>query len=308
MSAPASTRPPLQLQWLEDLVALAQTHSFTRAAALRHVTHPAFGRRIRALEDWAGTPLVTRGAGPVALTAAGESLLQDARGLLQGLSQAHESLLGAAGRTQHTLTLATGRTLARTLVADWLRQLQPCLAQAQVLIRTRSLADTVRMLERGEVDFMLTYHHPLLAWPIQARQYSHLTLAHDELIPVCRADAQGVPHIPHLAEQPWPYLAYADSLALGRLVQDHLANHPQAPALRRVIECDSADALLEYALQGLGVAWLPASLVMAACHSGTLCRVGSARLAVRFEVRLYRPKRRLSPLAERVWQLTEAQH
>lgn len=308
MSAVLPSRPPLQLLWLEDLVALAQARSFTQAAALRHVTHPAFGRRIRALEDWAGTPLVARGAGPVALTAAGESLLQDARGLLQSLSQAHDSLLGAAGRTQQTLTLATGRTLARTLVADWLRQLQPWLAQAEVLIRTRSLADTVRMLERGEVDFMLTYHHPLLAWPIQARQYSHLTLAHDELIPVCRADAHGVPQLPPRDGPAWPYLAYADSLALGRLVQDHLANHPQAPALRRVIECDSADALLEYALQGLGVAWLPASLVAGACQSGTLCRVGSARLAVRFEVRLYRPKRRLSPLAEQVWQATEAQH
>ena len=47
----------MQLKWLEDLVALAQTRSFSRAAELRHVTHPAFGRRIKALEDWAGAAL-----------------------------------------------------------------------------------------------------------------------------------------------------------------------------------------------------------------------------------------------------------
>lgn len=76
----------MQVKWLEDLVVLAQTRSFTRAAELRHVTHPAFGRRIRALEEWAGTPLVQRGPGPVTLTAAGDSLLQDARHLLQGLN------------------------------------------------------------------------------------------------------------------------------------------------------------------------------------------------------------------------------
>lgn len=297
----------MQLKWLEDLVVLAQTRSFTRAAELRHVTHPAFGRRIRALEEWAGTPLVQRGAGPVSLTAAGESLLDDARGLLQGLNQAHEALRGAAGREQQTLTLATGRTLARTLVADWLCGLRSSLGQAEVQIRTRALAETTRMLEVGEVDFMLTYHHPLLALQIPARQYSHLTLAHDELLPVSQCDARGQPlHVPRRGGPDTPYLAYADSLALGRLVQDHLANHPQAPGLRRVIECDSADALLEYALKGLGVAWLPGSLVARACQDGVLCRVGDPRLGLRFEVRLYRAKRRLSVLAERVWQATEA--
>ena len=40
----------MQIKWLEDFLMLAQERSFTRAAELRHVTHPAFGRRIRALE------------------------------------------------------------------------------------------------------------------------------------------------------------------------------------------------------------------------------------------------------------------
>ena len=61
----------MQLKWLEDFAVLAQERSFTRAAEIRHVTHPAFGRRIRALEAWAGTPLIERGGGPVRLTAAG---------------------------------------------------------------------------------------------------------------------------------------------------------------------------------------------------------------------------------------------
>ncbi|WP_373791340.1 helix-turn-helix domain-containing protein, partial [Delftia acidovorans] len=58
----------MQGKWLEDFLLLAQERSFTRAAELRHVTHPAFGRRIRALEAWAGTPLVEPGGGPVRLT------------------------------------------------------------------------------------------------------------------------------------------------------------------------------------------------------------------------------------------------
>ncbi|HWU74121.1 MAG TPA: LysR family transcriptional regulator, partial [Sphingomonas sp.] len=50
----------MELAWLEDFIALSETGNFSRAAELRHVTQPAFSRRIRALEDWVGTPLFER--------------------------------------------------------------------------------------------------------------------------------------------------------------------------------------------------------------------------------------------------------
>jgi DNA-binding transcriptional LysR family regulator len=239
------------------------------------------------------------------LTPAGERLAQDARDLLQGVGQARVALQGAAGRRERTVTLATGRTLARTLVADWLVRLQPLLqeTQGQLHIRTRTLAETAQMLEHGEVDFMLTYHHALLALQLNARQFSHITLAQDRLVPVTRCDARNQRRYDFLAGESVPYLAYAPTLALGRLVGDHLANNPQAPLLRCVVECDSADALLEYALKGVGVAWLPWSLVGTACMAGQLASLGDAGLTVAFEARLYRPKRLLSPLAEAMWKM-----
>lgn len=259
----------MQLKWLEDFVVLAQTGSFSRAAEFRHVTHPAFGRRIKALEAWAGTPLIERGSTPLALTAAGASLLDNAQQMVGNLKSAHHELLSAAGRQENTVTLATGRTLARTLVADLMLRFKPLLANGELRILTRSLTETSQLLERGEADFMVIYHHPLLAVQLSARQYTHTTLA------------------------------------LGRLVQDHLANNPHAPHLRRVMECDSADAVYEYALKGLGVAWLPWSMVSGACKAGQLQVLGDAPLEVRFEVRAYRAKRRLHPLAERLWQVME---
>lgn len=295
----------MQLKWLEDFMALAQTRSFGRAAELRHVTHPAFGRRIKALEAWAGTPLIERGSLPVTLTAAGASLLDNAQQMLGSLGHAHDALLDAAGRQAGTVTLATGRTLARTLLADLLLHLRPVLAQGELRILTRSLTDTVQMLERGEVDFMLIYHHPLLALRLSAKQYAHLTLAQDKLVPVTRAHAQGRGQHSFGARTATPYLAYGGALALGRLVEDHLANNPHAPRLKRVIECDSADAVFEYALKGLGVAWLPWSMVSGACKAGRLVVLGDAHVEVGFEVRAYRAKRRLSPLAERLWQILE---
>jgi LysR family transcriptional regulator, hypochlorite-specific transcription factor HypT len=291
----------MQLKWLEDFIALAAARSFTRAAESRHVTHPAFGRRIKALEAWAGVQLVERGGGPVELTPAGEQFLETAQQMHSSLQSSREEMRSTAGRQARTVTLATGRTLARTLMADWLVRLRTVLRDSEVRIVTRALAETVSMLERHEADFSLIYHHPAIALRLDARQFAHLTLASDKLVPVARADAQGRPaHA--FGDKPVPYLAYAHSLALGRLVEDHLSQNPQAPRLQRRIECDSADALYEYVLKGLGVAWLPWSMVHADCKSGRLAAAGDRRMEVRFDVRLYRPKRRLSPLAESVWQ------
>ncbi|CAN5663358.1 LysR family transcriptional regulator [soil metagenome] len=292
----------MQFKWMEDFIVLAQTRSFTRAAELRHVTHPAFGRRIRALEAWAGTALVERGSSPVALTPAGESFLENASQMVRGVEGSREEMRSVAGRQARTVTVATGRTLARTVMADWLVRLQPVLRNGEVRVLTGALSETVRMLEHNEIDFSLLFHHPALPVRLDGRQFSHLTVASDKLVPVSRADAQG--RAVHSFDAPGevPFLSYVRTLAMGRLVEDLLAHNPHAPRLRQHVECDSADALYEYVLRGLGVAWLPWSMVQADCKAGRLAPTGGRRMEVRFEVRLYRPKRRLGALAEDVWQ------
>ncbi len=54
----------LDLAYLLDFKALAETGSFSRAAFARNVTYPASSRRIQALEDWAAAELLHRRASP----------------------------------------------------------------------------------------------------------------------------------------------------------------------------------------------------------------------------------------------------
>jgi len=291
----------LQIKWLEDFVTLAKTRSFTRSAELRNVTHPAFGRRIKSLEAWAGTPLIAREEKPVKLTAAGEALLESAEEMLRGVQGARDNMLLAAGHQERGVVLATGRTLARTVLPDWLVRLRGLLDEADLQIRTESLANVAQVLERGDADFALLYHHPVLAVKLDPRQFIHVTVATDRMVPVSRATADGQPIHSLLDGKPVPYLGYANTLAMGRLVADHLANHPAAPLLQRRVEIDSADAQYEYVERGLGVAWLPWSLAHLACKSGLMAPAGDRKMEVRFEVRLYRPKRRLKPVAEAIW-------
>lgn len=292
----------MQVKWLEDLIALAETRSFTRAAEQRHVTHPAFGRRIRELEHWAGVPLVVRASGPVALTPAGETVLRQARHTVDGLAAAQREIQGGATPGQPVFTLGTGRTLARTIAADWLWRVRAHTAPALVHVRTGAMADILQRLEHGEVDFKLSYHHPLIALRLKPAQHLQHTVAHDRLVPVARAQADGRPLFRFDGAKPVPLLDYGGTLALGHLLADHLANHALAPRLQRTMQADSADALLEYALKGLGVAWLPWSLAAGACQHKRLVPLAGKAMEIAFEVRMVRAKRRLSPLAERLWE------
>ena len=296
----------MQTKWLEDLIALSRTGSLTRAAEQRHVTHPAFGRRIRALEAWAGAPLLERRGTSVRLTPQGEKLLGFALQMVPAMDQARSEIGGAAaeGRAE-TVTLVTGRTLARTVAADWLLRIRRQRAGIRVVVRTGQMAETLQRFERGEADFMLAYHHPHIAVRLSSHQYLQRKVASDRLVPVTRINAQGQASFTLDAAEPVPFLAYDETLALGRLVGDHLSNHPKAPRLREAIRCDSADALLEYALKGLGVAWLPWSLAAGACKAKQLAPVGGKALEIAFEVRMVRAKRRLSPAAESFWQAVD---
>lgn len=291
----------MQIKWLEDFLMLARERSFTRAAELRHVTHPAFGRRIRALEAWAGTPLVAPGSSPVRLTPAGEAFLETCAQMTRSLTQSHDELQAIAGLQAQAITLATGRTLARTIVADWLLRLGPLLQTSPLTVFTRTLHETVAMLERDDIHFALLYHHPAIAVRLDARQFSHVHIASDRLVPVSRANAAGQALHSFAAPGSVPYLAYPRSMALGRLVEDHLSQNPDAPRLQRILECDSADAQYEYVHKGLGVAWLPWSMAHADCKARRLALAGHRNMEVRFDVRLYRPKRRLPPAAEEFW-------
>jgi len=82
----------METKWLEDFVSLAETRSFSRSAQLRHVTQPAFSRRIQSLEAWAGTDLVDRSSYPTQLTPAGEILYAKALEFVQSLQNTRAML------------------------------------------------------------------------------------------------------------------------------------------------------------------------------------------------------------------------
>jgi len=296
----------MDLKLLEDLAALAKERSYVRAAAARHITHPAFGRRIRQLEEWAGCALVESGRSPIALTSAGAALLQQTQPLLEALKQTRDQLRSTQGHTrEEVFRLGTGRTLARTLVADWLSRLsrpkQP-LDGHRVEVQTGSMTQVSALIERGDVDLAVAYEHVTTSARLSTQRFRHITLAHDKLVPVSRVTGRGTPlHDLHDGS----LIGYSASLSLGGMVLDHLQRTMPDAGSRMRFVCDSPDAIQELVLRGLGAAWLPWSLVSADCTRKVLMPLGGRSNEVHFQVRLYRPRARQSPLVESIWSATD---
>jgi len=72
----------MDLRQLRLFLAVAEEGNFTRAAILANISQPALTHRIRGLEDELGVTLFTRTPRGALLTPAGETLLEDARHLL----------------------------------------------------------------------------------------------------------------------------------------------------------------------------------------------------------------------------------
>ena len=294
---------------LKDLIALSKTGSFTKAAELRHVTHPAFSRRIKELETWAGTALINRQRIPITLTEAGLDLLVVAEHIIAKLNTVKQQIEKPQDLANRTLRIATGRNLAQYLVADWACQISDSVGHdmgctISIEIQTGITKDMISLMQRGDVDFLCCYEHPSLSVPINTKDFLYLSLSSDKFVPVCLNNAQLNEARYNLEDEitPIPHITYFDKLSLQHIIHDHLrsANY----ALEQVATCDSIDVAYSLVRKNRGVAWLPWSVVAADCKAGLLTVLGNRHNEVPYEVRLYRPKRSLPTAAELAWKKT----
>lgn len=290
----------MQFKWLEDLLCLAQTRSLTRAADSRHVTHPAFGRRIRALETWVGVPLVDRTAFPTRLTPEGLLFLETARDAVNALHEARTAARQLYGSDETLLEVATGKTLSRTLVPSWLMEIQEQVGPFRVRLHTTSMHDAAALFTQRNVDLLCCYFHPAVQFYPDEQLYEYALIKQERLIPVSAPDGDGAKY--SLSRKgPIPYLAYTQGLTQGRILSNFLAESPLALKLVPAHESDFAEALQELAARGAGLAWLPEALVAADLVSRRLVRAGGPDDEIPFEVRIYRAKDNRKPLLGRIW-------
>jgi LysR family transcriptional regulator, hypochlorite-specific transcription factor HypT len=295
----------METKWLEDFVSLAETRSFSRSAQLRHVTQPAFSRRIQSLEAWAGTDLVDRSSYPTRLTPAGQTLYDQSLEMLQALQSTRAMLRAHTAAAQDVIEFAVPHTLAFTFFPSWLSSLRETCGPIKSRLIALNVHDAVLRLVEGSCDLLIAYHHESQPIQLDANRYEMLPLGRELLAPYVKPTATGSPTyaLPGLAGQPQPYLAYAPGAYLGRAVDQMLKQSSVPVHLDRIYETDMAEGLKAMALEGHGIAFLPASAVRNEVAARKLVSAGGG-LETSLDIRIYRERpaaRKAKGPVEKFW-------
>jgi DNA-binding transcriptional LysR family regulator len=300
----------METKWLEDFVSLAETHSFSRSAELRHVTQPAFSRRIQSLEAWLGTALIDRSAYPTSLTAAGEVFYVQALEMLGLMDHTRAMLQGNRPGAQGVVDFAVPHTLSLTYIPKWLTRLESEFGRFNTRLIALNVHDAVMTLVEGGCDLLLCYHHPRQPVQLDTGRYDMLSLGREMLYPYsrCNQKGQGLFTFPGTQQAPVPFLSYSTNAYLGRMVELILADAKKPAHLEKCYENDLAESLKMMALEGHGIAFLPESAVVKEVADKQLVRADgpAQRWEMCMEIRLYREKpnaqRMGKAIVNRLWE------
>jgi DNA-binding transcriptional LysR family regulator len=250
----------MELKWLDDYIALIETGSFSAAAERRHVSQPAFSRRIQLLESWLGVTLIDRTRKPLQLTPIAAESQMAFRNLVARIYE-FRAVLKSEALDRAGLTIAAQHTLATAYVPDFLQRLQRLNPGQSYRIRSENRVDSVAMLMRGQAEILVTYETDATRCGIPAPMARREVLGGDELMLVASAALHEA--LAGLApDEPVPMLCFPSDSFFGQLLRTEAM-----PSLMRnrqiAVRCVSefAMGLRELALIGQGAAWLPRSLI-----------------------------------------------
>lgn len=293
----------MELIWLEDYLELCRTGNFSRAAEARHLTQPAFSRRIRALEEWAGVTLFDRAAQPVKLTAAGREFQPLAAMLIRRIGDARAHVREVAAVEAATIRVAATHALSHMFFPGWLKRLEARGLNCCVQLTSDTLDSVESLLLDGRAHFLLCHVHGEVALRLPAAEFESAVVANDRLIPCASSALAAATGATLLSDA--PLLVYGTGSGLGRILRGVIGARLPRLLASPALTADLAGSLRALCLDGRGVAWLPETLVAEDVSSGRLVVCGGAEWQVPVAVRLFRPNERLTPKAEELWRLVQ---
>lgn len=240
----------LSTRELRAFVTLAEQRNFTRAAALCHLSQPAFSALIRALEDNLGGRLFERTTRQVELTAEGEAFLDAAERLLKDAEGAIEGVRDHVARRRGRVAIA----ILPSLAAGWLPPLLAGFHRLHPGIEL-DVADVLsdECLERvrsGRADFALASSRTDLP---ELRTERFCSDDFHVVFPVDHALGRATGPVRLGELHAWPIVQLARSSSVRQYVEAALYPH----RLRTVLELEQLSTVAGMVQAGLGITIVP---------------------------------------------------
>jgi DNA-binding transcriptional LysR family regulator len=292
----------VELKWLQDFLAVAETGNFTRAAAVRNTSQAAFSRRIQQLEAWLGVSLIDRSILPTRLTEAGENFKLTASKVLSDILETRAGIADAAtGTPAGRVRLALPYALVTSSLPGWW-SLWTRNRPLEAAITVGNVHDLGVGILSSTHDIMICFqadHQPILG---DLDHLESVTIGSDTLRPFIARSLGGQFNLPPTSTRPLPLLMYSRGVFFERLVEMVIQRAGGIPQRRTVIENDMSDVLANMAAAGNGIAWLPQTTFDARLDD-MLVPLGGDAWSVPLSIIAIRDRTNDKPSVSRLWQI-----
>lgn len=248
----------MDLRSLRQFVAVAETLHFGQAAERLHMTQPPLTQAIQKLEQELGAQLFARTRRRVALTAAGEALLQAARQLLAdaerlpGLVQAAQRGLNGQLRLGFVSTVGYGR------MPQWLRGFREHYPGITLSLIEATLDVQLQAFARGELDAGFAIHAPGAApagFEVLQVEIEPMVLAHADTYALPKASGRALDQA--MAQ---PLVVFPRDVAPS-LFDALLGFYRDLGKTPRIVqEARQMQTIINLVSAGMGLAWVPESV------------------------------------------------
>lgn len=275
----------MELSQLRTFQLVAERRSFSKAAAILHLTQPAVTQQIKNLETELGETLFDRSGRLPALTQAGEVLLTYTQQILNLAGTAAETVRQFS-RTRGRLTIGAGTTNTIFRLPQILQTYRRSYPQVEIRIRNGDSELISRLVYENSVDLgLITTINPDL-------HLHSIPLFEDRILLVAPA---GHPQSLSPAELAGESLIlFRSGSGFRRFLEDYFLASRFKPQV--IMELESIEAIIRMVASGLGLAFLPEVAVHGELNRGELVRVKieSWPKLVRHTFLIYRPDKYLS--------------
>ena len=251
----------MELRHLRYFTAVAETGNLSRAAQKLFIAQPPLSLQIRQLEEELGVALFTRHPKGVRLTPAGQSLLPEARQLLERAGRFPELARAAGSGAGGSVTLGYVPSASGTVLPALVRELRKVHPGVTIGLREMISDEQNEALVAGHIDAGIARsasRHSRVAVACQIPDAFCLAVAGAETRSAGTLDLRDYAEHPFVAFTRHRGPAYFDQSI-------HLCSQAGfSPRIR--YEASTVHGVLDLVSAGLGVALVPASTVLLAAR------------------------------------------
>lgn len=250
----------LDIDGIQAFVLIAELGGFQKAAEKLGLTQTALTRRIQRLEGYLGLKLLDRTTRSVALTAVGRDFLPQAKRLVDELTLSVDRLKGMSHSSAGDVTLACLTSVAYQRLPAIVRLYARTYPGNSVRILDRTGTLAVEAVKQGHAEFGLTI------LPTREADLVEQALFEDPFMLFCLKTHP----MSALRRATWNDLRGTDLITFGgtsgnRLLIDYQLARKRL-AVRGRFEVEHLSIALGLVSEGVGVAILPASTLLAETH------------------------------------------